>query len=83
MKPEPEPEVFTLNYEDMEQSHNSIPDRHGLQFPMSFLPQKGIDKKFSESLKAIPAFVQIDRTYDSLAPAVSGIALQHLPPVKR
>ncbi len=39
--------------------------------------QKGIDKKFSESLQAIPAFVPIDREYDSLATAVSGIALQH------
>jgi hypothetical protein len=39
--------------------------------------QKGIDKKFSESMQAIPAFVPINREYDTLAPAVSGIALQH------
>jgi small-conductance mechanosensitive channel len=40
--------------------------------------QKGIDKKFSESLQAIPPFVPINREYDSLAPATPGIALQHL-----
>ena len=34
-------------------------------------------KKFSESLQAIPAFVPINREYESLAPATSGIALQH------
>jgi CRP-like cAMP-binding protein len=39
--------------------------------------QKGIDKKFSESLQAIPAFVPINREQDGLVMTSSGIALQH------
>jgi hypothetical protein len=40
--------------------------------------QKGIDKKFSESLQAIPSFVPINREQDALVPTSSGIALQHI-----
>jgi len=39
--------------------------------------QKGLAKKFSESLQAIPSYVPINREEDSLAPSVSGISLQH------
>jgi small-conductance mechanosensitive channel len=107
---EPEPEVYTLNYEDSAVSYEVkffIRDygdverirerfmtrvwyaakRNNLTIPFPIRTvynyhgpssqQKGIDKKFSESLQAIPAFVPINREYDSLAPATSGIALQH------
>ncbi len=39
--------------------------------------QKGLAKKFSESLQAIPSYVPINREEDSMAPSVSGISLQH------
>ncbi len=39
--------------------------------------QKGLAKKFSESLQAIPSYVPINREEDSVAPSVSGISLQH------
>ncbi|WP_411871186.1 mechanosensitive ion channel domain-containing protein [Vulcanococcus limneticus] len=39
--------------------------------------QKGLAKKFSESLQAIPSYVPINREESSLTPASSGIALQH------
>jgi small-conductance mechanosensitive channel len=107
---EPEPEVYTLNYEDSAVSYEVkffIRDygdverirerfmtrvwyaakRNNLTIPFPIRTvynyhgpssqQKGIDKKFSESLQAIPAFVPINREYESLAPATSGIALQH------
>jgi small-conductance mechanosensitive channel len=107
---EPEPEVYTLNYEDSAVSYEVkffIRDygdverirerfmtrvwyaakRNNLTIPFPIRTvynyhgpssqQKGIDKKFSESLQAIPAFVPINREYDSLAPATSGIAIQH------
>jgi len=107
---EPEPEVYTLNYEDSAVSYEVkffIRDygdverirerfmtrvwyaakRNNLTIPFPIRTvynyhgpssqQKGIDKKFSESLQAIPAFVPINREFDSLAPATSGIALQH------
>jgi small-conductance mechanosensitive channel len=39
--------------------------------------QKGIAKKFSESLQAIPSYVPIDREENTMTPSSSGIALQH------
>ncbi|MFN5192973.1 MAG: cyclic nucleotide-binding domain-containing protein [Cyanobacteriota bacterium] len=39
--------------------------------------QKGIAKKFSDSLQAIPSYVPINRDEDARTPADSGIALQH------
>jgi hypothetical protein len=39
--------------------------------------QKGIAKKFSESMEAIPAYVPLNREQQSVSPASSGIALQH------
>jgi small-conductance mechanosensitive channel len=107
---EPEPEVYTLNYEDSAVSYEvkffirdygdverirerfmtrvwyaakrnnltiPFPIRTVYNFHGPSSQQKGIDKKFSESLQAIPAFVPINREYDSMAPATSGIALQH------
>jgi hypothetical protein len=107
---EPEPEVYTLNYDDSAVSYEvkffirdygdverirerfmtrvwyaakrnnltiPFPIRTVYHFHGPSSQQKGIDKKFSESLQAIPAFVPINREYDSLAPATSGIALQH------
>ena len=107
---EPEPEVFTLNYEDSAVSYEVkffIRDygdverirerfmtrvwyaakRNNLTIPFPIRTvynyhgpssqQKGIDKKFSESLQAIQAFVPINREYESLAPATSSIAIQH------
>jgi hypothetical protein len=107
---EPEPEVYTLNYEDSAVCYEvkffirdygdverirerfmtrvwyaakrnnltiPFPIRTVYNFHGPSSQQKGIDKKFSESLQAIPAFVPINREYDSMAPATSGIALQH------
>jgi small-conductance mechanosensitive channel len=107
---EPEPEVYTLNYEDSAVSYEvkffirdygdverirerfmtrvwyaakrnnltiPFPIRTVYNFHGPSSQQKGIEKKFSESLQAIPAFVPINREYDSLAPATTGIALQH------
>jgi hypothetical protein len=39
--------------------------------------QKGLAKKFSESLQAIPSYVPINREDDSVTPSASGISLQH------
>ena len=39
--------------------------------------QKGLAKKFSESLQAIPSYVPINREEHSVAPSASGISLQH------
>lgn len=39
--------------------------------------QKGVAKKFSESLQAIPSYVPINRDEDSATPSSSGISLQH------
>jgi len=113
---EPEPEVYTLNYEDSAVSHEvkfffrdygdverirerfmtrvwyaakrnnlttPFPIRTVYKFYGPSTQQKGIDKKFSESLQAIPPFVPINREYDSLAPATPGIALQHLAAAKK
>jgi small-conductance mechanosensitive channel len=107
---EPEPEVYTLKYEDSAVSYEvkffirdygdverirerfmtrvwyaakrnnltiPFPIRTVYNFHGPSSQQKGIEKKFSESLQAIPAFVPINREYDSLAPATTGIALQH------
>ncbi len=107
---EPEPEVFTLNYDDSAVSYEvkffirdygdvekirerfmtrvwyaakrsnltiPFPIRTVYNFHGPSSQQKGIDKKFSDSLQAIPAFVPINREYDSLAPSISGIDLQH------
>ena len=107
---EPEPEVFTLQYDDSAVSYEVkffIRDygdveqirerfmtrvwyaarRSNLTIPYLIRTvynfhgpssqQKGIDKKFSEGLQAIPAFVPINRDHDSQAPASSGISLQH------
>lgn len=107
---EPEPQVFTLNYDDSAVSYEvkffirdygeveqirerfmtrvwyaakrsnltvPFPIRTVYNFHGPSSQQKGIDRKFSESLQAIPAFVPIDREYDSLAPSITGIALQH------
>jgi len=107
---EPEPEVFTLNYDDSAVSYEvkffirdygdveqirerfmtrvwyaakrnnltvPFPIRTVYHFHGPSSQQKGIDKKFSESLQAIPAFVPINREFDSQAAPISGIALQH------
>jgi hypothetical protein len=107
---EPEPEVFTLNYDDSAVTYEvkffirdygdveqirerfmtrvwyaakrsnltiPFPIRTVYNFHGPSSQQKGIDKKFSESLQAIPSFVPINRDHDSLAPSSSGIALQH------
>ncbi len=39
--------------------------------------QKGVAKKFSESLQAIPSYVPINRDEDNATPSSSGISLQH------
>jgi len=107
---DPEPEVFTLNYEDSAVSYEvkffirdygdveqirerfmtrvwyaakrnnltiPFPIRTVYNFHGPSSQQKGIDKKFSESLQAIPSFVPINREQDALVPTSSGIALQH------
>jgi hypothetical protein len=107
---DPEPEVFTLNYDDSAISYEvkffirdygdveqirerfmtrvwyaakrnnltiPFPIRTVYNFHGPSSQQKGIDKKFSESLQAIPSFVPINREQDALVPTSSGIALQH------
>jgi small-conductance mechanosensitive channel len=107
---DPEPDVFTLAYEDSSVSYEvkffirdygdieqirerfmtrvwyaakrnnltiPFPIRTVYNFHGPTSQQKGIAKKFSESLEAIPAYVPLNREQQSVSPASSGISLQH------
>ncbi|WP_094555231.1 mechanosensitive ion channel family protein [Synechococcus sp. 1G10] len=107
---DPEPDVFTLAYEDSAVSYEvkffirdygdieqirerfmtrvwyaakrnnltiPFPIRTVYNFHGPTSQQKGIAKKFSESLEAIPSYVPLNREQQSVTTASSGISLQH------
>jgi small-conductance mechanosensitive channel len=107
---EPEPDVFTLDYDDSAVSYEvkffirdygeieQIRERFmtrvwyaakrnnlSIPFPIRTVynfhgptsQQKGLAKKFSESLQAIPSYVPLNREESGVNSASAGIALQH------
>jgi hypothetical protein len=107
---EPEPDVFTLDYDDSAVSYEvkffirdygeieQIRERFmtrvwyaakrnnlSIPFPIRTVyhfhgptsQQKGLAKKFSESLQAIPSYVPLNREESGVTSASAGISLQH------